>query len=130
MFFIILRCSSSEMGDFELFYLQNKKKTFGIWYYFGNRKTKQMRTNRGYLFSFYSMGISYHHLQFGRHSKAGRGVWKLIVEKEKGFRLPWLEAVGMGRWVDAQNRVILCWAHIWLFLVVLSCKWGQQLGSC
>ena len=132
MFLIILRCSSSEMNFRIILPRLKKKSIFGIWYYCGNRKTKQMRTNRGYLFrDFYSMGISGHHLHFGRHSKAGRGVWKLYSGKRVRLQVALIEAVGMGKVkMDALEEGPPLLGRVSGFLwLVLSCKWGRQLGK-
>lgn len=57
-----------------------------------------MRTTKGYLFrACCSKGASCHYLHFGRHSKAGRGVEKFLVEKREGFGYALLEAAGIGK---------------------------------
>lgn len=45
-------------------------------------KTNKVRKTRLFIRAYYAKGVGYHHLCFGRDTKAGRGVGKLYTEKK------------------------------------------------
>lgn len=132
MFFIILRCSSSEM-NFRIILPRIKKKTFLEFDIILEieRPNKWEQIEAIYSEFFIAWESAIITCSLADTQRQGEEYENFIVEKEQGFRLPWLEAVGMGKVkVDAPEQGYPVLGRISGFLwFVLSCKWGQQLGK-
>ena len=78
-----------------------------------NKQSLLIPSNRTLLYS-------YHHLSFGRHSKAGRKVGKVyMVEERESSGMPLLLAWESCRWTSSvETFYVLCLGvHIWLSLL-------------
>ena len=130
MFLIILRCSSSEM-NFRIILPRLKKKIFLEFDIIVEieRPNKWEQIEAIYSEFCIAWESAIITCSLADTQRQGEEYENFIVEKEKGFRLPCLEAVGMGK-VKVGEEGHPVSGHISGFLwLVLSCKLGWQLGK-